>query len=208
MPVTPKDLVKIKISPAMSSTAQYLADKRMLFEFPRGGYGSYNASHVAFIESGIIGELAVLEYLHNFLSVNYGSLSPAERVSLLHKQVKFSYMLVIGSYDGGYEFSVGSKPSLIDVKTYHQQKVSDSQIFNGLKNNPAKPSPLNLFIDATQSHKADIYIQTFLSLNNEIIIAGYCIGLPPIQNWMPNKAHTKAVPDLEPIRNLPSFLKL
>ncbi len=209
MPVKEKDLVHIDITSDMNATADYFSSKRILFEYPRQGYGTYNASHIEFIKTGIIGELGVLEYLYDYLKEKYKGMSPAERCNILHKRVGFAYMIVLGAYDDGFEFKAGVSPKiLIDVKTYNTNKVTVSQIFNGLKDDKSNPRPLNLFIDANQTTKADIYIQTFISTRNKIILAGYNVGAPPVANWMPNRAHAKPVPDLEPIGNLPDYLHL
>ena len=41
MTVQEKDLIFIKKSKEMDITAEYLANKRILFEYPRKGYGEY-----------------------------------------------------------------------------------------------------------------------------------------------------------------------
>lgn len=206
MPVTQSDLIKIPITREMNSVAHYFAEKRMLYEYPRQGYGEYDQNHIAYIESSMLGELGTLEFLHHMLSVQYGSLDPTQRWEVLHKQVGLAYMIVIGRFDEGFEFRLGVNNTVtVDVKTYHTNRVTDSQIFNGLRDDKANPRPLNLFIDSDQHASADIYIQAFLSPSAEVVLSGYWVGLPPRANWMPNPAYTKAVPDLEPMITIRRF---
>lgn len=203
MVVTEKDIVVIKKSNEMDTTAEYIAKKRLLFEYPREGYGKYDSSHLSNIKVGILGELAFLEYFTYYLNKKYGSIEPIKRWSIIHKQIGFSYLIVIGKFDGGHEFKIGkSKEILVDVKTYEKNQVTMSQIFNGLKDDPEKKQPLNLFIDKNQNTKADIYIQSFILKNGDIALVGFNEGLPPLADWMPNPAYTKPVPELEPMQSL------
>lgn len=208
MTVTEKDLIIIKKTKEMDSTAEYLARKRILFEYPRKGYGEYGDNHILNIKTGILGELGVLEFFLEILNKNYSSVDPVDRWEILHKKIGFSYLILIGKFDGGYEFKMGSKnPVSIDIKTYHTTTVTNSQIFNGLQDNKNNPHPLNLFIDKNQNSKADIYIQTFINTDGDIIIAGFNKGLPPLASWMPNPAYTKPVPELEPMYKLIDLMK-
>ncbi|HPC81363.1 MAG: hypothetical protein GX941_06675 [Candidatus Methanofastidiosa archaeon] len=208
MTVQEKDLIFIKKSKEMDITAEYLANKRILFEYPRKGYGEYGRTHIPKIKIGILGELAVLEYLIDFLTNEYGNIDPIKRWEVLHNKVGFSYLITIGKFDGGHEFKIGkTKPIIIDVKTYHNNQVSVSQIFNGLKDDKSNPKPLNLFIDKDQNPKADIYIQTFINNEADIILSGFNEGLPPLATWMPNPAYTKSVPELTPMKELLNLIK-
>jgi len=208
MVVQEEDLVIIKKTKEMDVTAEYLANKRILFEYPRKGYEQYGKSHISKIKTGILGELAVLEYLINYLNEKYGAIDPIKRWQILHTKVRFSYLIMVGKFDGGHEFKIGKqKPILFDVKTYHDNQVTASQIFYGLKNNKLKPQPLNLFIDKDQNSKANIYIQTFINQSGDIILAGFNKGIPQLATWMPNPAYAKSVPELEPMKDLLILVK-
>ena len=119
-------------------------------------------------------------------------------VNILYKKVRFSYSIVIGKFDDGFEFKVQDKT--IDIKTYKNNKVFTDQIFKGLKLNG---KPLNLFIDKDQASSAYYYVQAFL-LNDEknLCLAGYSVGLPQLASWTLNPAYTKAIPDLEPMAKI------
>ena len=207
MTVDKKDLIIIEKTKELEIISEFLAKRRLFFEYPRQGYGGYDESHISKIKSGILGELAFFEYIYSWLEEQYGSLDSKQRWKILHKKVGFSYLLVLGKFDGGHEFEIGVKdPILIDIKTYEENKVSVSQIFNGLKDDKKNPRPLNLFVDKTQNAKADIYVQTFILKNGNIVLAGFNQGLPPIKNWMPKPAHTKPVPNLQPMNNLKNLI--
>ncbi|MEO8065525.1 MAG: hypothetical protein ABI643_01555 [Candidatus Doudnabacteria bacterium] len=199
MSVNKSNLIVIAITDEMNHVAEYVAEKRSLFEYPRRGYGSYEKiSHINKIKTGILGELAFLEYIFSYLNNNFGAIEPLDRWQILHKRVEFSYGIVIGKFDEGFEFKIKNKT--IDIKTYENNKVSLDQIFKGLKLNGM---PLNLLIDQKQNSKADFYVQAFLLDDDKsVCLAGYSIGLPPLASWMPNPAYTKAVPDLEPMSEI------
>lgn len=201
MPVKEKDLVMIPLRDEMNQTAQYLAEKRSLYEYPRSGYGNYNNRGLSKIKNGILGELAFLEYIHTFLEKKTRNIPQEKRWKLLHEKIKFSYEPKLGAFDGGFEFKLGDLT--VDIKTYESQKVTVSQIFNGLKN---KGKALNLFIDQSQHALADVYVQVFLMENKEICLAGYHKGLPPKADWMPKPAYACPVTELEPIHELLKLL--
>lgn len=201
MGITEKDLVIIDISDEMKCTSQYLAKKRIFFEYPRDGYGPYNESHVAKIEAGILGELAVFEHFMTILNDNYKHLKPSERWTLLQDKIRFSFKEVIGKVDDGNDFLI--RDHKIDVKTYENNKVTIDQIFKGLR---LQGKPLNLLIDCNQNSKADIYVQCFILEDDRIAISGYIDSLPPIQTWMPNAAHALPVPHLKSIHQLTELL--
>jgi hypothetical protein len=197
MAVTPNDLIIIPITEQMNNLAEFIATKRQLFEYPRKGYGDYDSRGNSKIKAGMLGELAFLEFMHSELQKKYGSLPAKERWEILHKKVEFSYQLVIGKFDKGYEFSIGKKT--IDIKTYQNKTVSVEQIFKGLN---LQGTPLHLFIDQSQKSIAEIYIQTFILHDNKVCLAGYYQGLPPLQTWMPNRAYSKPIPELNPMASL------
>lgn len=202
MPVTEKDLIYISITPEMETVATNIAKKRQLYEYPRKGYGDYDSRGISKVKVGILGELAFLEYIHAFLIEKTKVLSAKERWKVLQDKAKFSYNLVVGNFDGGYEFKIGD--NTIDIKTYENQ-VTEKQIFKGLKE---RGRPLNLFIDKSQNAKADIYVQVFMMNDNRICLAGFHKGLPKLATWMPNPAYTCPVPNLRAINELLQLVKI
>ncbi len=203
MPVQEKDLIMITQSEGMNITAQYLAKKRSLYEYPRKAYGNYNTRGISKIKNGILGELAFLEYIHTFLENKTKDIPQEKRWKLLHEKIRFSYEPKLGVFDGGFEFKLGDLT--VDIKTYESQRVNVSQIFNGLNN---QGKPLNLFIDQSQHAQADIYIQVFLMENLKICLAGYYKGLPPKADWMPKPAYACPVTGLKPMHELLKYFSL
>lgn len=197
MPVTEKNLVFIPISTEMEIYADYVATKRQLYEYPRAGYGDYNRRSTSKIKNGVLGELAFLEYIHSHLLKETKTLKAEERWKVLHSKAQFSYQPVIGNFDGGYEFKIGTKT--LDIKTYETNQVTVSQIFKGLKE---QGRPLSLFIDKSQHTTASIYVQVFRMKNKNMCLAGFHVGLPPLATWMPKPAYTCAVNKLQPIQEL------
>jgi len=197
VPLTPKDLVIVEITDEMLAFSKYVAKKRQLFEFERKSYGNYDTRGIDKIKIGILGELAFLEFIFNHLEKKYSNIKSAERNSILHNKIKFSYTTTIGKFDKGFDFAL--KEKTIDIKTYQTNKVTISQIFNGLRNNR---QPLSLFIDKNQSANADIYIQAFILTDNRICLAGFYEGVPPLQTWMPTPAYACPVTDLKPLSKL------
>jgi len=189
--ITKENLIILPITDEMDKMAGYIAEKRKLFEYPREGYGDYDSRGIERIKAGILGELGFLEFIFSNLEKKYNNFKADDRWEILNKKVKFSYNIVIGKFDEGFEFKIDDKT--IDIKTYENNIVTVEQIFAGLSNNGR---PLNLLIDKTQNAKADYYVQVFMLPDKKICLAGYFEGLPPIATWMPNPAYTCPVPDL------------
>jgi hypothetical protein len=197
MAILKQDLVVIEKTKEMDDVATYIANKRKLFEFPRAGYGDYDSRGVNKIKVGILGELAFLEFILSHIKSKYGDLDAKNRNNTLHNVVKFSYEIVIGKYDGGFDFKLSGKS--IDVKTYENNIVTSEQIWNGLKLNG---SPLSLFVDRNQYVQADLYVQAFIMPDDKICLAGYHEGLPPLATWMPNPAYTCSIRNLSNIKKI------
>lgn len=182
-------LVILPYSKDREITAEYFARRRLIFEYPRPGYGSYDESHLPSIASGYLGELAFLEFVTDKFKDEFKDTDSYWEA--VKEKYEFTFHLLIGDYDKGFEFLFGDIS--IDVKTYGTQKVSVERIFS---------KPLHLFIDATQSKNANIYVQSFLLDDGSVCLAGYHLGLPPIATWMPKRAHCAAVPDLNAMSDL------
>jgi len=181
------DLIIYPYDDLRYKAAEYIADKRLIFEYPRGGYGKYDKSHIPNIINGYLGEFAFLEFIINKFKIEFADvLNYWDEVK---KKYKFSYKIIIGEYDTGFDFSLKGK--IIDIKNYGTKKVA---IDNILK--------LNLLIDKNQSAKADIYIQTFLLNDEGVCLAGYYVGIPPINNNFPKPAHACLIANLQPMNNL------
>ena len=193
-------LVSFEYDAYRDIAATYIATQRLAFEYPREGYGPYDDTHLKNIKSGILGELAFLEYYKDYVERAYPD--PKTRNILAKRDLGFCYKVVIGLPDGGHDFSFYNIKA--DVKTYGTRTVTPKQIID---------IPLNLFIDAqtVNTHKADIYIQSFITENRGIILAGYNVGLPPLLTWPPKPAHGKPVIELLPMStlfiNIKYFLK-
>ena len=183
------NLIKVNITDELLKAASFLAKQRMVFEYPRKGYGAYNAkNHLINLQYGYIGELSFLKFITKYFSKKYASLSPDDRFEKL-KDENFSYNFIIGQTDSGFDFQVKNKE--IDVKTY------GTKLFSSI-NNVFK---YNLLIDIrqAQTHKADIYIQTFIIGNGkpeQCVLAGFCEGLPPVNYHFPQPAHALSVSKL------------
>ena len=203
MPVTEKNLVFIPISTEMEVYADYVATERQLYEYPRAGYGDYNCRSTSKIKNGILRELAFLEYIHSYLLKKTKTLKVDERWSVLRSKAQFSYQPVIGNFDGGYEFKIGTKT--LDIKTCETNQVSVSQIFKGLKE---QGIPLSLFVDKSQHATISIYVQVFRMKDENMCLAGFHEGLPPLATWMPKPAYTCAVNKLQPIQELLDLIVL
>jgi hypothetical protein len=202
MPVNKETVITIPISEKMDLIATYLAEKRMLFEYPRQGYGNYNTRGIDNIKAGILGELAFLEYAIQWIEEKFGSYKAEERWRKL-KDIGFCYLNIVGVFDDGFEFKLGNKT--VDIKNYGTRKISKDQIFE-YKFKSGRVGPLNLLIDANQSSKADIYIQVFQGNENDIYLAGFCDKLPPVNYGFPQPAHQCPITDLNPMKDIFIYL--
>lgn len=189
----PDAFIQMPISAEIDTTAQWFAERRILFEYPghdRQVFGDYGPEHVQTIKRGILGELAVFQYLHDALQERYGNLPPAVRSQRVRDKVCLHTTL--GCFDEGYDLTVAS--SNVDVKVYGTSLVELARI----------PS-LNLLVNEREiagRQPADLYVQVFLTTDGQVVLAGYSEGLPPLNPNFPSPAYARRVPDLLPMANL------
>ena len=115
-------------------------------------------------------------------------------------QENFIYNLIIGAYDGGYDFIKGKNgiDYTIDVKCY------GTKIFKPID----EIDKFNLLVDQRQfdNYRASIYIQTFLLIDSNqllLIIAGYAISnMLTLDKSKPQPAYRCKVSDLLPYSDL------
>jgi len=218
-------MTTIKVTNELYVTAKYLAKKRLLYEYPRKGYGKYqNNSHLENLTNGYLGELAFLEWISNNieeefrkeiseLNNNYSE-EIATNLFIKINNKKFSWNLVIGQPDEGYDFKI--KDYLIDIKTYGTDyflKSDDDYISQKTKK---KLQDLNLLIDKRQGIKWKnnnkiVFIQCFIAKNekneiNEVIIAGWHKGLPELNKNFPQPAYVCKVKELNDMTKFKTFL--
>lgn len=191
----PDAFIQMPISAELDTTAQWFAERRILFEYPghdRQVFGDYGAEHVQTIKRGILGELALFQYLHDALQERYGNLPPVERYQRARDKVGLHPTL--GRFDEGYDLTVAGQS--VDVKAYATQLVHLSEI-------PSR----NLLINQQQMESsgkkpADLYVQVFFTTDDQLVLAGYSDGLPPLNPNFPSPAYARRVPDLLPMANL------
>jgi hypothetical protein len=223
-----KKFLVLPITEEMLITANFLANQRLIYEFPREGYGKYqNNSHLENIRNGYLGELGFLKLMTD--KIREKNISDIEKLNksydkklakIIFKKIKneqFAYEAVIGQTDRGYDFKKNNY--LIDIKTYgtvYLKKEFDSyKTFNDKKRPINK---LNLLIEKEQGQKWTnknniIFIQAFIEKNEcgelkNIIFAGYHIGLPTLNTNFPRPAYACLVKDLAPMNNLFKLLGL
>lgn len=194
-----EDLVILEVGREMQTAAEYFARKRMLYEYPRIGYGEYNETHLMNIINGYIGEFCFLEYIHKHLEEKFGNLEPIERYNRIKDYLV--YKMIIGQVQPDWDFKIAGK--LVEIKTYGTKILEEAnQVFN-----------YNLLIDVDQvkdRNIPDFYVQCFLLENKEklyCVLAGYHEGLPrKICEKLPKPAYCAPVRELEPIKNLLSLI--
>ncbi len=181
-------LVRIQINDELLQTAKFLAKQRLVFEYPRAGYGDYNKEHLQNLVYGYLGELAFLNFITNHFKKKYQKTTPNIRFEKLKSEL-FEYNLLIGKTDAGFDFKKNALE--IDVKTYGTNLINDeNKIFN-----------FNLLIDQRQAknHQATIYIQTFIVGKQKpeyCILSGFTNTLPKLNISFPKPAHALKVPEL------------
>ena len=123
------DLIVYPHEELRDKAALYISKQRLVFEYPRDGYGVYNEGHILNIKNGYLGEFAFLEFVISKFKSEFGN--DKDFWDKVKKKYKFSYNPVVGNYDKGFEFLINEKS--IDIKMYGTKKVSREQIFNGLE---------------------------------------------------------------------------
>ncbi len=193
--VSIEDLVIVNASEEMLIVANYFAKKRILYEYPRKGYGEYNQNHLLNIRNGYVGEYCFFEYIHNYLTEKFGNLKPIDRY--LKVKNYLAYKMIIGQVQPDWDFLIVGKS--VEIKTYGTKVLEKiEQVFN-----------YNLFIDVEQVKETfvpDIYVQCFLVKNQEklsCVLAGYHEGLPSkVCEDIPKPAYCIPVKELNPIKEL------
>lgn len=189
----PDAFIQMPVSAELDTTTQWFAERRILFEYPghdRQVFGDYGPEHVETIKRGILGELAVFQYLHDALQERYGNLSPAARSQRVRDKVCLHTNL--GCFDAGYDLTVAG--SNLDVKVYGTSLVE-----------PARIPSLNLLVNEREiagRQPADLYVQVFFTSERHLVLAGYSDGLPPLNPNFPSPAYARRVRDLLPMENL------
>ena len=216
------DLVKVSIMPKMEQTASFLAEIRLLYEYPRKGYGKYQIeSHLKNLENGYLAELAFLKLITDRIKGKYrqqiielNQEYSEDKAKVLFDSInneKFAYMLVIGQPDEGYDFKI--KQFLIDIKTYGTDYIISKENRYFTQNKKNEILELNLLIDARQGKKWEnnseiIFIQSFIELDSQnkkkenVIFAGYHKGLPKYNDKFPNPAYACKVRELNTMNDL------
>jgi len=207
-------------------TATFLAKQRLLYEFPRKGYGKYqNVSHIENLRNGYLGELAFLELMTDKIKQKYSEDLNILKNNFSNKEAKqlydkiknenFSWEAVIGRTDSGYDFR--KDDYLIDIKTYGTDYIIKKDDNYVLFSNESKNIyDLNLLVDERQGKKWEnnnniIFVQTFIEKDNQnniknLIFAGYYHGLPKLNRKFPNPAYACQVKELKPMQKLFNLL--
>ena len=193
------DFYKIPIELEAFTTANFLAEIRIKYEYQRTGHnynyniitnelktianivgfnGSLSFGNIAF---GILSEILIYKDLTDHLENN---------LSLNQKMINqnFEYNLTIGAYDNGFDYTKtkAEKKYEIDVKNYSTHICqTENEILK-----------YKLLVDKKQfnNHKADIYMQSFILIDNSnkpyIVIAGYAtINMLTLKSQLPNPAY-------------------
>ena len=195
---TINDFVELEITDDITTISHWMAERRILYEYPHHGpetFGAYDESHIPNIQKGIIGELITFDYLHTKLDAEFGSLPWENRWEAVKDRLCLQNH--VGCFDEGSDITIGDKA--IDVKTYHERTLTKEQMIN-----------YNLFVNVKEvrgKDPADFYIQAFFTPDDTIVLAGCHRGLPGhIRYNIPEPAHACPVPDLEPISILEELL--
>ena len=204
------DFYKIPIELEAFTTANFLAEIRIKYEYQRTGHnynyniitnelknianivgfnGSLSLGNIAF---GILSEILIYGDLTNYLKTNY------LKDNLIPNQIminqNFEYNLTIGAYDKGFDYTKTKAKTKyeMDVKHYSTHICqTDKEILR-----------LKLLVDQKQykNHQADIYIQSFTLIENNkpyIVIAGYATkNMLTLNSQLPNPAYCCSVSQL------------
>lgn len=194
---TETDFVDIDCAGDMQIISRWFAERRILYEYPehdRNVFGSYDEQHIGVIQRGILGELAVFQYLHEHLLERYGDYQPEQRHNLVRD--KLCLRATLGCFDPGIDMTVGNFK--VDVKSYATALIDRERILT-----------LNLLINRNQlvgHDPADIYVQTFFTADTNVVLAGWYNhkyhGLPRLNHNLPSPAYACPVRDLDPMSTL------
>lgn len=190
-------MIEVPVTEHILASAEYFAHHRLLYEFPRCGYGSYDESHLPNLINGYLGEFAFMEYIHSVLDALTQRIPPAQRHILLRDV--FEYRLVIGSPYSAYDFRLLGRS--VEVKTYGTRYVRSYR----------ECLSYRLLVDCEQGTNADIYVQCFVvgdSCPRSVILAGVHFGLPNrIDRALPKPAHYCPVKELRDMSVLERMLE-
>ena len=187
------EFIQMPVSDELETTAQWFAERRILYQYPghdRQVFGGYGPEHIQTIKRGILGELAVFQYLHGALLERHGSLQPDVRYRRVENRLCLHTTL--GCSDEGYDLTIAGQS--VDVKTYGTSLVDLHRI-----------ASLNLLVNEREvagRQPANLYVQVFFTTDGQVVLAGYNEGLPPLNRNFPSPAYARSVSDLLPMINL------
>ena len=196
---TLNDFVELPISDNILRISAWIADHRILYEYPgHAPDAEIDHNHATNIRKGTIAELTTFKYFHNLLDNKFGMLDYRKRWQVV--QDRLCLMNHVGCFDKGSDLTI--KKQTVDIKVYNEP-VSKERMMG-----------LNLLVGVRETSDtiplADFYIQAFFTLNNAVVLSGYHEGLPEqirTKN-MPTPAHYCPVRDLKPISELVKLLLL
>lgn len=153
-------------------------------------FGDYGPQQVQTIQRGIMGEMAVFQYLHGALEERYGAQEPRIRSDSVRDRLALN--ITLGRFDPGYDLTLMGRT--VDVKAYGTPLVD-----------PARIPSFNLLVnqqEVARRQPADLYVQVFFTTTAQVLLAGYYEGLPPLSRNFPSPAYACPVPELLPMANL------
>lgn len=189
----PNEYFTTPVSPEMLDIAKWVAARRILYEYPGHDpqvFGDYGAGHTGTIVQSLLAEMATFDYLHDELVATFGCLAPRDRNQAVANRLSMG--IIVGRYDSGHDLQVVQRT--LDVKSYGTRKVDPQEI-----------GGLNLLVNANEvatRPPSDLYVQAFFTTDDNIVLAGYHQGLPPLNPNFPSPAHACPVPDLSPMAEL------
>lgn len=191
-----KDFIEIPITDDIIAISQWIAERRVLYEFPGHAPDSeQDQNHIQNIQNGTIAELITFDYFHEKLNSKFGKLPYNKRWKAVEGRLCLQNQ--IGVFDKGSDLIINK--NTVDIKIYNVPVTKQRMM------------ELNFLIAVRDMEKmppADFYIQAFFTLDERIVVlAGYHKGLPKdIGYKFPTPGYFCPVPKLEPISDLVELL--
>lgn len=180
------DFVIIKHNKERDITAEYFAIQKLLLKNPSHVNNPYADDYIDKIKFPFLSEFAVMEYLCSILNKRYSKGGYSWDISKI--DLADNYFLLAGVYDETGNKTI--KEKTIDIMTGSEKVTSE------------KVNDQKIKIDRVQFPKANIYIQTFILKNNDILLSGFLNNIRGVNDILSNPYITLSPTELNPMKQL------
>ncbi len=163
--VTERDFVIITYNKERDTSAEYFAVQKILHRHSSLHIKDALEPEMERLKMEFLSEFAFMEYLLFLLDENFRSMKwDVSKIELSGREA-----LLAGIYDETIRKTLAEKT--IEIKTYVERKVEAGEI-----------TGLSFSTNKVEYPKANLYVQSFVLKNNDIVLAGFVKDIPSMKD--------------------------